>query len=87
MSVPTYNFDAHDADVILQAPIQPGSDQFKDFRTHKAILSIVSTFFRDMFSFPQPATGDATLSIIPVVESAEVFEVFLRLSTHSNNLP
>jgi len=72
-------FDAQDADVVLRAPLEPGSDEFKDFRTHKAILSIASTLFHDMFLVPQPATGDATLPIIPVTESAEVLEVFLRL--------
>ena len=79
MSVPTYNFDAHDADVILRAHVQSGSDQLKDFRVHKNILSIASTLFHDMFSLPQPATGDATLPVIPVTEFVEVFEIFLRL--------
>jgi len=79
MSAPPYNFDANDADVILRTPLRPGSDEFKDFRIHKPILSIASTLFRDMFSLPQPATGDDTLPVIPVTESAEVFEIFLRL--------
>ena len=82
ISTPSYNFDAHDADVILQAPLQKGSDKFKDFHVHKAILSIASTVFHDMFTLPQPpesATGDVTLPSIQVVESAETFEVFLQL--------
>ena len=79
MSNSPYTFDAHSADVILRAPLQSGSDQFKDFHIHKIILSVASTFFHDMFSLPQPATEDDTLPIITVTESAEVFEVFLRL--------
>jgi len=82
MSVPTYNFDAADADVILRIPHEPGSGQFKDFHVHKGILSIASTSFRDMLSLlqpPQRTTGGITLPIIPVAESAGVFEIFLRL--------
>lgn len=81
MSAP-YNFDAHDADVILRTSLQPGSDQYKDFRVHKAILSIASSLFHDMFSLPQPpqpATGEITLPVIPVAESPEIFDTFLRL--------
>ena len=52
MSVPSYAFDDPDADVILRAPLQPGSDEFKDFHVHKLILSIASTTFRDTFSIP-----------------------------------
>jgi len=82
MPASTYTFDAQDADVVLRAPLQPGSDQFKDFCAHKAILSIASTLFHDMFSLPQPpqsATGAITLPVVQVVEPAEVFEIFLRL--------
>ena len=32
-----------------------------------------------MFSLPQPTTGDVALPIIPITESSDVFEVFLRL--------
>jgi len=82
MSTPSYNFDARDADVILRAPLQPGSDEFKDFHVHKTILSIASVLFLDMFSLPQPPqpiTGDITIPVIQITESAEVFQVFLRL--------
>jgi len=82
MSASSYAFDAPDADVILRVPLQPESKGFKDFHTHKAILSIASTLFKDMFSIPQPpqsAEGDPTLPIIQISESAESFETFLRL--------
>ena len=83
MFAPSYNFITHGADVILRAPLQQGSTQFKDFHTHKSILSVASTLFHGMFSLPQPAqlaTGDVTLPIVQVTESAEVFEVFLLLT-------
>ena len=82
MSTSPHTFDASDADVILRTPLQPGSDEFKDFRVHKAILSIASTLFHDMFSIPQPpqsTTGDISLPVIDIVESVETFETFLRL--------
>jgi len=82
MSDSPYAFDAPDADVILRAPLQPGSEEFKAFHAHKAVLSVASTLFRGMFSIPQPpqpAEGDTTLPVIPVVEPAGVFETFLRL--------
>ena len=82
MSASPYTFDAQDADVILRAPLQPGLDEFKDFHTHKLILSIASTFFHDMFNIPQPpqsAMADITLPVIHVTEPPEVFETFLRL--------
>jgi hypothetical protein len=83
MSDPPYTFDFPDADVILRAPLYPDdpeSTEFKDFHTHKAILSTASTIFHDMFSVPQPrqsAEGDTSPPIVHVVESAETFEVFL----------
>ena len=85
MSDSSYTFDSPDADFILRAPLRPDdpeSAQFKDFHTHKAILSTASTVFHDMFSLPQPhqsAEDDANLPIVPVVEPAEIFEIFLRL--------
>ena len=81
MFPPPYNFDAQNADVILRSPLEQGSDQFRDFRVHKTILSIASIFFNDMFSLPQPpqpAAAGITLPIVEVTESAEIFEVFLR---------
>jgi len=82
MNAPLYNFDAHDADVILQAPLQSGPDQpLKDFHLHKNILSIASTLFHDMFTLPQPPqppAGDINIPVIQVTEPAEIFEAFLR---------
>ena len=82
MSASPYTFDAQDADVILRAPLRPGSDEFKDFHVHRVILSIASTFFHDMFSLPQPPSHPAEdskgLDIVPISESANILEAFLR---------
>lgn len=57
MSIPSRVFGGPDADVILRAPLQTGSDKFKDFHVHKLILSIASTFFQDTFS-PSPLNDE-----------------------------
>ena len=77
-----YTFDRPDADVILRAPLQPGSDGFKDFRVHKLILSLASAVFQDMFSIPQPHHNplkEANLDVVLVTDSAEVVETFLQI--------
>ena len=82
MSSSSYTFDSPDADVILRAPLQPGSDGFKDFHVHKLILSIASTVFRDTFSIPQPSSRtseDTSLDVVQITEPAEVVEIFLQL--------
>jgi len=85
MSDTPYTFDSPDADIILRAPLHPDdpeSTEFKDFHTHKVILSTSSAFFHGMFSVPQPHQpdeDDTNLPVVHVVEPAEVFELFLRL--------
>jgi hypothetical protein len=81
MSASPYTFDGPDADVILRAPLQPGSDEFKDFRVHKLVLSIASGVFQDILSIPQPPhypSEDTTLDIVGVTDPAMVFETFLQ---------
>lgn len=84
MSASSHIFGSPDADMIIRAPLRPDdpeSTEFRDFHTHKAILSSASTVFHDMFSVPQPpqpADGDTNLPIVQVTESAEVFETFLQ---------
>ena len=82
MSTFSYVFEGPDPDVILRAPLQPGSDEFKDFHVHKLILSIASITFRDTFSIPQPprhTSDDDTVDIVHVSELANVIETFLQL--------
>jgi hypothetical protein len=82
MSASPYAFDSPDADVILRAPLYHGSDEFKDFRVHKAILSIASNVFRDILSTPRPLrhiSGDTTLDVIKVTGPPGVLRDFLEL--------
>jgi hypothetical protein len=82
MSVSPYIFDSPDADVILRAPHQLGSDEFEDYYVHKIILSIASSVFQDILSIPQPprrSSEDTTLDVIGVTEPAKVLETFLQL--------
>ncbi|KZP24478.1 hypothetical protein FIBSPDRAFT_857168 [Athelia psychrophila] len=71
-------FDDPKADVILRS-----SDNV-DFRCHKLLLSMASTFFEGMFSLPQPngADGDEKkdgLHVVPMEERAPTLEAILKL--------
>jgi hypothetical protein len=66
-------FRADNADVVIRA-----ADAL-DFRVHKVILSLVSPFFKTMFTIPQPPTDTpGTLPHIDVSESAKTWEKILR---------
>ncbi|KAH8110821.1 hypothetical protein DFH11DRAFT_1618922 [Phellopilus nigrolimitatus] len=71
--------DAHGADVILRS-----SDGF-DFHVIKAILSVASPIFKDMFSLPQPIPisslsneHHSDLAIVDLSESGVVLDALLR---------
>ncbi|GJF00170.1 BTB domain-containing protein [Phanerochaete sordida] len=64
-------FDIEDADVVFTT-----SDGV-EFRVYKAILSVASPFFRDMFSLKQPTSGG--VDPIPVTEDRKTFDALLRL--------
>ena len=67
------DFCADDADVVIRA------SGTLDFRVHKAILSFVSPFFKDMFTLPQPpSTTPKALPLVDVQESANTWENILR---------
>ncbi|KAI0944300.1 hypothetical protein AcW1_002045 [Taiwanofungus camphoratus] len=75
-------FDTSYADVILR------SSDGVDFRTHKVVLRLASSFFDDMFSLPQPATGAGEpeetqsgmgLPLIPVTEDSSTLDRLLRV--------
>ncbi|KAK7057906.1 BTB domain-containing protein [Favolaschia claudopus] len=68
---PTCPFDAADADVILHT-----SDDV-DFRLHRLVLSLASSFFKDMFGLPQP-NSEPEIPVIPVSESARSLDAALR---------
>ncbi|KAK6978228.1 BTB domain-containing protein [Favolaschia claudopus] len=66
-------FDSADADVIFR------SSDVIEFRLHKALLSLVSPVFRDMFTLPQPASeSSTTLPVVEVTETSVLFDKALR---------
>ncbi|KAJ7159378.1 hypothetical protein C8R43DRAFT_353671 [Mycena crocata] len=65
-------FDDPQADTILR------SADGADFHVSRAILSLASPFFKDMFSIPQPV-DEADLPVIPVVETGDVLNSILRV--------
>ena len=76
---PTF-FTTNDGDVILRANPESGSKH--DFRVHRFILSLASTVFKDMFSFPQPPDENQKephgIPAVDVPDSPEVLDVILR---------
>ena len=67
------DFCADDADVVIRVA---GT---LDFRVHKLMLSLVSPFFKTMFTVPQPPTNTPdTLPHVDVHESVETWENILR---------
>ncbi|KAJ6549092.1 hypothetical protein DFH09DRAFT_989097 [Mycena vulgaris] len=68
---PTFPFDAPDTDLILR------SSDGVDFHLARAVLSLVSPVFRDMFSLPQPESAPA-VPIITVTEDAGKLDRALR---------
>ncbi|TCD64218.1 hypothetical protein EIP91_004353 [Steccherinum ochraceum] len=74
MPCATAPFDRPDADVVILS-----SDNVK-FLCHKPILSIVSPFFSDMFSLPQPVAAEkANIPTVPVTEDCRIVDALLRL--------
>ncbi|KAH8110802.1 hypothetical protein DFH11DRAFT_741318 [Phellopilus nigrolimitatus] len=71
---PIAPFVAPNGDVTLRS-----SDQ-QDFQVVKAILTIASSFFKSMFSLPQPeGQGGCELPVIPVTEDSTTLDTLLRL--------
>ncbi|KAJ7873538.1 hypothetical protein B0H14DRAFT_2344163, partial [Mycena olivaceomarginata] len=64
---PTSLFDSSDADLILR------SCDGADFRLHKAVLSLVSPVFRDMFTFPQPESALELSVVDSIVPTAKQY--------------
>ena len=76
----TYQFTADDADIVLRAS---RCDVPREFRVHKAILSIASPVFKDMFNIPQPVSSTTpagtTTPVIDVDDTPEDLENFLLM--------
>ncbi|KAK7024431.1 hypothetical protein VNI00_016282 [Paramarasmius palmivorus] len=66
-------FDAPSADVVLRT-----SDNI-DFRVSRFILSLVSPFFRDMFTLPPPSQPTDEDQVVNVTEDGVTIDCTLRL--------
>ena len=64
--------DLPDANIIIRS-----SDDV-DFRLHKSVLALVSPFFEDLLSLPQPFDGE-TVDGLPVVQLSEDSELLNSL--------
>ncbi|KAJ7116210.1 hypothetical protein C8R43DRAFT_1078076 [Mycena crocata] len=69
---PSSPFDDANADAVLR------SSDGSDFRVYRAVLSLASPFFKDMFSLPQPES-DPNPPIIAVGEPAHTLDRLLRV--------
>jgi hypothetical protein len=65
---PLDTFDPSDASLIIR------SSDLVDFRVHKSVLALVSPFFRDLLSLPQPSDSES-VDGLPVVELPEDSEL------------
>ena len=67
--------DVPDANLIIRS-----SDNI-NFRVHKPLLAMVSPFFRDLLSLPQPSDGEIVdgLSVIQLPESSELLNSLLSI--------
>ena len=72
MSSKAYTFDAPDADLTLLA------NDNTEFRVHRCILAAASAFFADMFTLPQPPSGDTSVPVVPVSEFRQTLDSLLR---------
>jgi hypothetical protein len=64
--------DLPDANVIIR------STDLGYFRLHKSVLALVSPFFKDLLSLPQPSDGE-TVDGLPVVQLSEDSELLNTL--------
>ena len=72
---PPQTFDVFDANLILR------SSNLVDFRVHKSVLAVVSPFFRDMLSLPQPSDSESVdgVPVVQLPESSELLNSLISL--------
>ncbi|KAH9989344.1 hypothetical protein BJV77DRAFT_688543 [Russula vinacea] len=70
---PLEPFDISDANLIIR------SSDLIDFRVHKSVLTMVSPFFEDMLSLPQPSDGESVdgLPVVRLPEDSELLNSLL----------
>jgi hypothetical protein len=69
---PTEPFNMPDANIIIR------SSDLVNFRVHKFILAMVSPFFTDLLSLPQPSNSES-VDGLPVVQLSEDSELLNSL--------
>jgi BTB/POZ domain len=69
---PLEPFEVPDANLIIRS-----SDNV-NFRVHKSLLAMVSPFFKDLLSLPQPSDGEI-IDGLPVVQLPECSELLMCL--------
>src|SRR6266436_4776388 len=69
---PPPTFDIPDANIIIR------SSDLVDFRVHKSVLAMMSPFFKDLLSLPQPSDSES-VDGFPVVQLPEDSELLSSL--------
>ncbi len=69
---PPPTFDIPDANIIIR------SSDLVDFRVHKSVLAMMSPFFKDLLSLPQPSDSES-VDGLPVVQLPEDSELLNSL--------
>ena len=73
-------FDVSDTNLILR------SSDLVAFRVHKLVLAMVSPFFQDLLSLPQPSDSE-TVDGLPVIQLSEDSELLNCLVSMLYHLP
>ena len=68
-------FDISDANLIIR------SSDFVKFRVHKSVLALVSPFFKDLLSLPQPSDSEIVdgLPVVQLTESSELVNSLISM--------
>ena len=68
-------FNVSDANLIVR------SSDLVDFRVHKSVLAMVSPFFQDLLSLPQPSDSESVdgLPVVQLSESSELLNSLISL--------
>ena len=68
-------FDISDANLIIR------SSDLVNFRVHKSVLALVSPFFRDLLSLPQPSDSEIVdgLPVVQLTESSELVNSLISM--------
>ena len=70
-----FQLDVPDANLIIR------SSDFVEFRVHKSLLAMVSPFFKDLLSLPQPSDSEYVdgLPVVQLSEDAELLRILVSM--------